>query len=59
MTAEIEGRLGARERQSGRDWRSAREVSNADLQRILIELLGYLPDDDELKRIATSEGAGP
>jgi hypothetical protein len=57
MTAQIERRLEALERHSGRDWRTAGELSNAELQRILIEALGYLPDDDELKRIATTEGA--
>ena len=58
MTAQTERRLEALERHSGRDWRTARELSGAELERILIESLGYLPDDDELERIATTEGAG-
>ena len=40
-----------------RDWRAARELGNAELEHILIESLGYLPNEDELKRIAISEGA--
>ena len=58
MTAQTERRLEALERHSARDWRTARELSNAELERILIESLGYQPDDDELERIATTEGAG-
>ena len=57
MTAQIERRLEALERHSGRDWRTACELSNAELERILIESLGYLPDGDELERIATTGGA--
>ena len=58
MTAQTERRLEALERHRARDWRTARELSNAELERILIESLGFLPDDDELKRIATTEEAG-
>lgn len=58
MTAHIGRRLGALERHSGRDWRSARELSNAELQRILIESLGYMPDEDQLGRIDQQERAG-
>lgn len=57
MTAQIERRLDALERHSVRDWRAARELGNAELEHILIESLGYLPNEDELKRIAISEGA--
>ena len=55
MTAQIERRLEALERHRGREWRTARELSNAELQRMLIESLGYLPDDDELGRIVREE----
>ena len=57
MTAQIERRLEALERHGARDWRTARELSDAELERVLIESLGSLPDHDELKRIATTEGA--
>ena len=59
MTAQIERRLLALERHSGRDWRTARELSDEALERVLVESLGYLPDDEELQRIAIEGGARP
>ena len=57
MTAQIERRLNALERHSASDWRTARELSDTELERTLIESLGYLPDVDELTRIITKAGA--
>ena len=57
MTAQTERRLEALELHVARDWRAARELSDAELERILFESLGYLPDDDELMRIVTAGGS--
>ena len=57
MTAQIERRLNALERRSAINWRTARELCVAELERILIGSLGYLPDFDELTRIITKVGA--
>ena len=53
MTAQIERRLEALERHGARDWRTAHELSDEELERVLVESLGYLPDDKDLPRIAT------
>ena len=57
MTAQIERRLEALERHRASDWRTARELSDEELERAIVESLGYLPDDEELQRIASEKGA--
>lgn len=60
MTTHIERRLDALEaleRHRASDWRAARELSDEELERVLVESLGYLPDYEELERIASEQGA--
>ena len=60
MTTHIERRLDALEaleRHRASDWRAARELSDEELTNIIVDSLGYLPDGEELERIASEKGA--
>lgn len=57
MTGPIERRLEALERDRAASERDPRGMTAAELERVLIESLGYLPCGDELKLLANEKRA--